>query len=706
MRKRLVIGAGAAPIAALGLAALGLLLAALAPSTAAAKDDSAAAGRAAKQSLRIWAYFDGDTPVMAGRVRVYADGERLRGDGIAGSNRWTFSDGTALLLVDSLPSELRVVISGGRAGGRPVRGSLKTSVDGADVGDVIEVNPVTTVAEAWDHREDGSDRQARNVTERTLGIHPDLNDADLYATDRWFNGDRFHRWALEQGSVGAAARALVQHIDEPGFDPRLFRPRDDEGREPALAASPKAPFSPGDLLDTVTSHIESAASGTVEGIVIGFVLKGFKSAIAGGFNEQEKKEVNAVEAQLNEISVRLAELETQMANLGFELKVKDTEPLLSKIDAAERDLEYALSGQQPCDPKDPKGCASRKPPPALGTNERNDIFTARTADFLKTAEGLAKPAVAQQLHDLLATTRPGALPPLITGFRAKVGRSSRFFTHESSQEIDRFFEYYKGYEARLAELQAEYYTLRGDPQLTPAQNLVTAKDRVQIIKKVFLPAQKRLMPEADMDPRIFIDTNNQTDRDKMNLWATRTSARAGTQILEDGLLQKTNAQCGVDFYIGSDSCRTELVNRPHFVPGLGTDIFPPGYFPGPQFPWYIPTYQQVTDVLGPDPLARLDALGVRNDGAPLKAGSKLWLRDRFYLVRQDRTVDNVEISARELVLKATGGGSRAEWEEFVVAERCTRNLYPSCPTRQIRWGTTGLILWSFGRAYAISDLYW
>lgn len=57
------------------LLALALALLALAAPAGAATGDPRRAGQ---ESLHIWAYFDGDTPVSGGRVRVYADGRRLR----------------------------------------------------------------------------------------------------------------------------------------------------------------------------------------------------------------------------------------------------------------------------------------------------------------------------------------------------------------------------------------------------------------------------------------------------------------------------------------------------------------------------------------------------------------------------------------------------------------------------------------------------
>ena len=119
--------------------------------------------------------------------------------------------GIAFLQFSSLPRTLRVVVSDGRAGGAPVPGSLKARVRGVTDGDVVHVNPITTLADVWARKGRGSShRRLRNVVERTLGIRRVLDNLDLSVTDRWFNGDRFLRWTLERGSVGAAAGALVR----------------------------------------------------------------------------------------------------------------------------------------------------------------------------------------------------------------------------------------------------------------------------------------------------------------------------------------------------------------------------------------------------------------------------------------------------------------------------------------------------------------
>ena len=75
--------------------ALGLVAAALTPAGA-ATGEPGAASRAGEESLRLWAYFDGDTPVTGARVRAYSGGRGLR-DRRGPGPVTTLSEGTGFL---------------------------------------------------------------------------------------------------------------------------------------------------------------------------------------------------------------------------------------------------------------------------------------------------------------------------------------------------------------------------------------------------------------------------------------------------------------------------------------------------------------------------------------------------------------------------------------------------------------------------------
>ena len=625
------------------LALSAVLFVALCSSAGAAGGKAAGPGPGDEQPLRVWAYFDGDTPVSGGQVHIYADGRELLGDGIGGSDVRTFSDGTALVLLHSLPSRLRVVITGGRAGGGPVRGSLKTSVDGSDVRDVIEVNPVTTVTEVLANKEGnqgGSDREIRDLAEQTLGIPQVLDDADLFATDRWFDGDRFRRWAAEQGSIEDGARVLAALAEQPGLDQHRFRPPGGDGPESRVAAKPIGAGA-NTVLDGIIEHIATAASGSgLHGIVFGLALKGIKSAIADGISGQEQSELSRVEAQLTEINARLAGLENQLKDAVFKLKIEATRPALTTIDTAERDLEWALTAKKP-------GWRAGNPdPPALGTKDRQEIFADAIDAFKNKAKLLDEQGnVASDLNSLLTKQLPNGEPPLITGVRGSVARNTRFFTSKSSDEIDRFFDYYKDYETRLAVLLSEYYSLNN--------KLPTAKNRVEQIRDVYLPDQRKLMPDADLDPSVFIDCGPKNCDQAASgalMYRTEPTYRSSKDVTGEGNYSKCTFYNGLD----KPDCRLDAKRR---FPGYADEWRPP----------LMSQAMQLFDGHAGDAVSWLNKAGVSfkpaarfpgYDPAALTYPAMLWTRDGWsFDIPGGRLYTGIHytIIARPLALESRAG---------------------------------------------------
>jgi hypothetical protein len=135
-------------VPALVALSLALALAVLAaPAGAANGGQAERASPTDGQFVDIGAYFDGDTPVYGGRVRVYADGKKLNVDGAGPVT--TLPGGEAQLQFDSLPFALRIVVSGGRAGGERVDGSLTTKVRDVTDGEIIHVNPSPPSPTCW-----------------------------------------------------------------------------------------------------------------------------------------------------------------------------------------------------------------------------------------------------------------------------------------------------------------------------------------------------------------------------------------------------------------------------------------------------------------------------------------------------------------------------------------------------------------------------
>jgi hypothetical protein len=705
-QRSVIVSRASVVVVALSLA---LALAALAAPAGAAKGGQPdRASPVDEKSLEIWAYFDGDTPVTGGQVRVYAGGRRLRERGDEPVT--TIPGGEAMLRFGSLPSALRIVVSGGRAGGERVDGSLRAKVRSVSDGDIVEVNPVTTVTDLLGgHADDGLTlRHARNLTERTLGIKRALNGFDLYLTDRWFEGDRFLRWTLERGSVGAGARTLVRLIERPGFDRRQFDPPD--GGSPKAAAAASGGASAGNVLNGLlaaapcgTTIAKNVTNGLLDGVAGAASLTGpsgfalslavtFFKEVTGlalqdcGDKEAGEDPVHAalrgLSAQVTELQKRVDELKDQVEKEFFTDRVAPASEKVDAIEATQQDFLSMLVYAKAMDNK------------ALSEQQRKDAradLLERMKNFLTGARSLAAPEsrAADYLNKrLLDDQPPDYKPGLLTGFRRQVAKK-RFFTHQSSEEIRSFFRYFEWAQTNLMTVLTEFYMLGGTcardfmtnhPDKLPTENDCrpvrdTAKLAVTDIQKN-IDEQRAMLPPKILDDRVFIDRNTHL------MWRLRASHRTTREILDSGL------RCEGLNILG---CSASLVN---------TDT----RFIGLDYPsaWNIPSASQYRDLFGgPDgpvePLARLDSLGgVSYNGEPLKTPAYVWLADHFYLEKPNNYPADFrqvkEITAKAYTLKPgskdlttdafdPGGSFRGS---FTLGRNCT--FPPPYP----RPGGTGL----------------
>jgi hypothetical protein len=632
MRNRTVVAMGLVAVCALANTA----------PAAAAPPNASPSGE--PESLRVWAYFDGDTPVDGGQVRVYA-GERLLHELDAPEDR-SYSEGTALLRFSSLPRHLRVVVTGGRAGGRELRGSLTAEVQDATDGTLVEVNPVTTLVDAW--ADAGRGRTlggARNVIERLLGIPRILGDGDLRATDRWFDGDTFERYALRHGSVEAAVNALVRYVDRPGDQRSVFRARR-RGRTKARGAAIKVNVEKGanavlgELIDLIA---EAAPLTGPQGVVFGLVMKGIKSAISLKFGAE--KEVDEVKVALADISTRLAELKTQLGTAVFQLQVEATREKVDRIEVALRDLGWAL----------------RLP---RSTAQGQKDFAEATQEFLKSAADLR--GLGDKLNKALTETKPEGAPALLPGVRQKLG-AERFFTNTSSLRIRRFFDYFEWKETLLAMLLSEYHTYNGET--------ATATERVREIKDEYLPQQRQALPQRSLDQHVFIDTTHKL------MWGVEPAPRSAAQIVGSGF-----SECSASV-LGARTC--VLRSNAQFA-GFSD--------------WQMPTAKQASGLVAgrgdDDPIAWLKSVGVHFDPTRIPGRFRpqqdvaLWVRDTF----KRYGASTGSIFAELLVLEPGPGYENTltppKLHSQQIANGCVFGVLANPPKCSIPQATAGgFILW-------------
>jgi hypothetical protein len=666
------------------VAALGLALAALfATSARAADGDADAASHTGDESLRLWAYFDGDTPVKGARVRAYSGGRELRERGGPGPVT-TLSEGTGFLEFRNLPRDFTIEVTGGRADGRPVRGSLTAEVRGVRDGDLVDVNPITTMADAWKNAEEGrSQRRARSVVERTLGIRRLFDDHDLYATDRWFDGDRFHRWTLEQGSIGAGARQLVGHIDDPGFDRRVFRDSDEGGPNARVAAIPGG--SAASFLDGLIDAANSAANlSGPQGFLLGTALLFIKTGIDAGLNPstETKSAEKEILAKLDAITQEISDLKGQVDTRFFELQVTETDKTITAIRGAQKSLTDAIKRDKEANDTSVTDAERQK--------ARRAYHTARY-EFIEQAKQLSPVggggAIAI-LHQALVREQFAAgvkRPALIPGIREELGKQ-RFFTNQSSKTIDAFFSYYESAQVALAAVLTEYYTLggpcvsaapptaEGACEKPPAPDGLTAQERIEEIQ-ANIDKQRDALPDANLDPRFFIDTQNNKE------WRTEARYMKSAELLKDGIERtKCTTPIPVAGVQKPQTCQAITARKDYLFHDP----------PVAKFSWRIPTVDEAQNLFKPglgapaDPLARLESLGVRYPTSQRFPGSTgtsrlndddLWLRDGFTTTSFAPFNTIKSIDARVLSLAKPGATLS---DPKTVAEGCNFALVPSC----------------------------
>jgi hypothetical protein len=640
-------------VTAMGLVAV-CALANTAPA-AAAPPKASPSGTA--DSLRVWAYFDGDTPVEGGRVRVYAGDQLLPEVDAADTEERTFPEGTALVRFSSLPRDIRVVVTGGYAGGRQLQGSLTAEVHGATDGTLVEVNPVTTLSDAWTDAGRGrSLGRGRNVIEGLLGIPRILDDQDLRAADRWFDGDTFERYALAHGGVTATVKALVRYVDRPGDQRRVFRARPRRRTKAFGAASPvKVSIEKGanKVLGAVLDGITKAAALTgPEGVVFGLVMKGITGAISLKFGA--KDEVDDVKESLNGIAAQLTRLETQLGKVAFQSEVSRTRDLLVSVAAAQDDLDFSVRLD-------------------LTTEKGRNAFAEGRKWFLIHAGELATQSVALNLHTALTrhqtTQAPEGKPPLLPTFRRELD-GERFLTRARGLRMAKFYAFYETQEVRLATLLSEYHMMLNEP--------ATAERRVTEIRDKYLPRQLGELPPALqatpqrlLDPLAFIDTKHNL------MWGVQPAFRSAKQIAETGF-----SRCEASF---SNVRTCESVDVTAQFAGFSD--------------WRLPTTNQAKSLFADrsvtDPVAWLEKAGVSFDpGQTQQFGVSFVLREKL------RTQGNPTgaIFNQTLVVKPGPGpyvGRTIRPPQLynqMVARGCDlRTLKPTC--RDPLAAASGFILW-------------
>ncbi len=397
--------------------------------------------------LAVYGLADDDTPIAEATVRVFAGGPAARGRaGAARSRRAlaqangrradrTYGSGATLLAFRRLPREFVVEVTGGRADGLSVPGTLRADVRNYRSGKVVYVTPVTTMMAAYRAGVGRGSRTmsqagARRRTYRELRIPRWMGHADLSYSDRQFNGDTFLAAARRAGGIDALIRRLLDD-DRAG---RRFGTARPTGRAAQGIGDTVAQGAAGlalNLLFTQAALIAGEVAQRNDLQVPGWLLGLF--GLGGGLGDEQIAETRRLVEALGK---QVTQLQGDVAQAGFSNLVHQTDRTIGQIDYAYSQL--ALLANMPAnDPTKP--AFARTIVNYIGTNLQDapDILNRNLGAQIPLADNLIKSA-------------------------SRTVGQRKFYNRKSAAEVRGIFDYFAAYQVQLAMLLQEFFHAKPD----------------------------------------------------------------------------------------------------------------------------------------------------------------------------------------------------------------------------------------------------
>ena len=453
----------------LALGALVLVLVWLASTGVARAGDGQAAGAASSRLVPVWVLLDGELPVASGRVSVVATtsdpahlGERrpLRQRTRERSER-TNAAGVAMLDFARLPKRFTVVVRGGRAHGRRVRGALYAEVT-RHGSDVVEVNPVTTLSALARTAGRGMGAaRARRKVKQLLAI-PAWHDTtrDLRHSDKHFDGEAYLAAARRRGSVQALNRVLLAELRDGDRDRRRFRELGVRAATPLdwlkLLPTPEKLVQKG--FEELTNYAVGQLADRAKKGALGWLTSVARVFGFGG----ERDQLAEIQGALEALGKQTTRLEGQVEGVYGAIAQNEVSALAHQTDRTIGQIDYAqsqlalLGNLAPDDPTLPK--------------------FAQTIDDYIGSTLLDAPAI---LHRTLSPGIPLAGNVTKATSRA-LAAGTRVFDPGEQAQVEAVYNYFAVYQTQLAVLLANYWHSKPDTysQETIRQSLVQIQRNV------------------------------------------------------------------------------------------------------------------------------------------------------------------------------------------------------------------------------------
>jgi hypothetical protein len=594
---------------------LRMLTCALLAAAAVLAADAPARAQAEPVVLAVWALADDDTPVSGGRVRVYAwqrgavAGRPLRQTNGRRQER-TYRAGMALLEFSRLPAKFIVEVAGGRTGGPRLRGAFRAVERDYRSGEVVHVNPVTTLiaADVAAHRRRGNaitPARARGKIYRLLRIPRWQDGADLRNSDRYFDGDAYLRAARRAGGVRALNRALVREELRSGDRPRRFRIASARAAAVdwlALLAGPPAALAK-EAFKTLgilaAKQLASLAAEKAGYAALGWVLAAF------GYGDVLKdQDMLEIKRALSALGQQLTKLQDDVKLAGFSTLVHQTDTTMGKIDHASSQLALLANMPQ--------------------TDTTRRAFTQTIVDYIG-ANLLDAPAI---LNRNLSDNVPLS-DNLVKSASRLVAQRSSFFDSKSSADVRSVYDYFVAYQVKLAMLLTEYWHAKPETYspATVAASLAAVETNVNAQASSLKPP----VPERTV-----------VDKRTGLMWAQALNTPAAADLHAIAEIYRPSR--------GPQRFRLKPSAGPTAVAGL-------------PFVWRLPTIGEFERLIagwsGKSPAAWLKEQARMSTAMLDVSGGQMWVRDGF--VHRRGTWDELRINVFDLQRGTTWQRAWISW---------------------------------------------
>ena len=570
-------------------------------------------------TLPVWALLDGDTPVSGARVDVYVSHpsenggsrrRRLRPLKRTGQER-TYDSGVALLEFARLPRAFTVVVSGGQAEGRALRGSLSAQVRGYRPGTVVHVTPVTALIERWQRADPTVNRaHVKASVHRALGIPRWADDIDLRATDRWFDGDTF--LVRAHGRLDRAIPDLLDDIRrgerarfrEPSERPAADVEGDDQPagfdewwEEQDLQKLLLGGFQ--DLgLSLARSGAEAGGKWLIGKLLDEWGLKDVKDFLLPRDSTEVMLELlGTINRKVTELQASVESTKQAVAESQYSVLVGLTNPQTAAIDQITEELAFVA-----------------KTPVDEPTRVK---FTKAVVGHIE--KQLVDTSAAALLHRALDNPAPDTNDILKAA--SQVYATRRFFTPASSARVQAVYDYFALMQFRLAVLLTNYWTTQPD---TYSQDTIQRYiDGIDTSIKT----QRTDRLKAALPSGTFIDTRT------LRMWPLRSWALNGADALNTVASWQPRSCTGLN---GRRPTCTGSGLDPYPLPLVSSTSRP---MLGPWADWHFPTEEDFKGLIdgwvGDSPLEWLNKQAgfattrMSPENNRKRLSGHMWLSDSF-----------------------------------------------------------------------------